>query len=89
MKSTILISILLLTLVSCGIKVPFSNDLRDEFILDTDEKLRNVQFLISHTIVLDQEIRSDSQNTTENGTLISSSNSKGTSSSPKAVVPPL
>ena len=45
-------------------------------ILDTDEKLRSVQFLISHTIVLDQEIRSDSQNTTENGTLISSSNSK-------------
>lgn len=76
MKSTILISILLLTLYSCGIKVPFSNELRDEFSLDTDEKLRNVQFLISHTIVLDQELRSDSQNTTENGTLISSSNSK-------------
>ena len=38
--------------------------------------MRNVQFLISQTIVLDQELRSDTQNTTENGTLIASSNSK-------------
>ena len=63
-------------LISCGVRVPYTNDLRDEFSLDTEEKMRNVQFLISQTIVLDQELRSDTQNTTENGTLIASSNSK-------------
>ena len=62
-------------LISCGVRVPYTNDLRDEFSLDTEEKMRNVQFLISQTIVLDQEL-SDTQNTTENGTLIASSNSK-------------
>ena len=76
MKNSIFLIILLFSLFSCGVKVPYTNQLRDEFNLDTEEKLRNVQFLISQTIVLDQELRSDSQNTTENGTLISSSNSK-------------
>ena len=76
MKNSIFFTVLLFSLFSCGIKVPYTNELRDEFNLDTEEKMRNVQFLISQTIVLDQELRSDSQNTTENGTLISSSNSK-------------
>lgn len=76
MKKTLLFLSTFTFLISCGVRVPYTNDLRDEFSLDTEEKMRNVQFLISQTIVLDQELISDSQNTTENGTLISSSNSK-------------
>ena len=76
MKKTLLFLSTFTFLISCGVRVPYTNDLRDEFSLDTEEKMRNVQFLISQTIVLDQELRSDTQNTTENGTLIASSNSK-------------
>ena len=76
MKSTFLLSFILFALISCGVKVPYTNELRDEFSLDSDEKMRSVQFSTSHTIILDQELESDSQNTTTNGTLISSSNTK-------------
>ena len=76
MKSTILLSFILFALISCGVKVPYTNELRDEFSLDSDEKMRNVQFSTSHTIILDQELILDSQNTTQNGALVSSSNSK-------------
>ena len=76
MKNTIFLFSILFSLISCGVKVPYTNELRDQFSLDSDEKMRNVQFSISHTIILDQELESDSQNTTTNGTLISSSNTK-------------
>ena len=76
MKNTFCLFLLLFSLISCGVKVPYTNELRDQFSLDSDEKMRNVQFSISHTIILDQELESDSQNTTTNGTLISSSNTK-------------
>jgi hypothetical protein len=76
MKNTIFLFSLLFSLISCGVKVPYTNELRDQFSLDSDEKMRNVQFSISHTIILDQELESDRQNTTTNGTLISSSNTK-------------
>ena len=68
MKNTIFLLSLLFCLISCGVKVPFTNELRDEFSLDSDEKMRSVQFSTSHTIILDQELESDSQNTTTNGT---------------------
>lgn len=76
MKNTFFFTFTLLFLVSCGVKVPYTDELRDEFNLDTDEKMRNVQFSISQTIILDQEYKSENQNTTENGTLVASSNSK-------------
>ena len=76
MKNTIFLFSLLFSLISCGVKVPYTNELRDQFSLDSDEKMRSVQFSTSHTIILDQELESDSQNTTTNGTLISSSNTK-------------
>ena len=63
-------------LFSCGVKVPYTTQLRDEFSLDTEEKMRQVQFFTSHTIILDQVKKSDAQNTTQNGTLVSSSNSE-------------
>lgn len=63
-------------LFSCGVKVPYTTQIRDEFSLDTEEKMRQVQFFTSHTIILDQIKKSDAQNTTQNGTLVSSSNSE-------------
>jgi hypothetical protein len=76
MKNTFCLFLLLFSLISCGVKVPYTNELRDEFSLDSDEKMRNVQFSTSHTIILDQELILDSQNSTQNGALVSSSNSK-------------
>ncbi len=66
----------LIVLTSCGVKVPFTPQIRDEFNLDSDDKLRKVQFFTSHTIILNQDNKSDAQNSTQNGTLVSSSNSK-------------
>lgn len=62
-------------LFSCGVKVPYTTQIRDEFGLDTDDKMGKVQFFISGIVFLDEEKRSDNQNTTQNGTLISSSSS--------------
>ena len=76
MKNIFFLAITSISLMSCAVRVPYTNELRDEFSLDTDEKMSNVQFSTSHTIILDQEYISENQNTTENGMLISSSNSK-------------
>ncbi len=65
-----------LSLASCGIKVPYTPQIRDEFGLDSDEKMRKVQFFTSHTIILNQDMKADSENTTQNGTLVSSSSSQ-------------
>lgn len=72
-----IISILLLTLVlaSCGVKVPYTTQIRDQFGLNSEEKISKVQFFTSHTIILDEELRQDDSNTTQNGTLVSSSSS--------------
>jgi len=76
MKNFFLLLSLATVLISCGVKVPYTTQVRDQFTLDTDEKIRQVQFYTSHTIILNQEKRDDSQNTTQNGTLVSSSSSE-------------
>ena len=37
-------------LVSCGVKVPYTNEIKDEFSLDNEKKLRQVQFFTSATL---------------------------------------
>lgn len=76
MKNFFLFLSLATVLISCGVKVPYTTQIRDEFTLDSDDKMRQVQFYTSHTIILNQEKRDDSQNTTQNGTLVASSNSE-------------
>ena len=76
MKNIFLLVGLSTLLFSCGVKVPYTTQIRDEFSLDTDSKMRQVQFYTSHAIFLNQEKRDDSQNTTQNGTLVSSSSSE-------------
>jgi hypothetical protein len=76
MKNIMFLFSMSIVLISCGVKVPYTTQIRDEFTLDTDEKVRQVQFYTSHTIILNQEKRDDSQNTTQNGTLVASSSSE-------------
>ena len=75
MKSLVILSFSLLILSSCGVKIPYTTQLRDEFNLDTEEKMSKVQFFISGIIYLDEEKQSNNQNTTQNGTLVSSQSS--------------
>jgi len=74
-KFSLYLSILLL-LSACATQVPYTNLIRDEFALDSEEKLGKVQFYISHTIVMDEEVKNENSTTTSNGTLINSSSTK-------------
>ncbi|MFM7386894.1 MAG: hypothetical protein ACKO68_03095 [Bacteroidota bacterium] len=76
MKYSFWFAPLFAVLASCATQVPFTNQIRDEFSLDTDEKLGKVQFFISHTIVMDEEIKNENSATTSNGTLINNSSTK-------------
>ncbi len=67
---------MVLLLSACATQVPYTNLIRDEFALDSEEKLTKVQFYISHTIVMDEEVKNENSTTTTNGTLINSSSTK-------------
>ncbi|MFN5653150.1 MAG: hypothetical protein ACK465_05970, partial [Flavobacteriia bacterium] len=73
MKQFSLFILLALLAVSCGTKIPYTTAIRDEFSLDAEEKLRQVQFYTSHTIILNQVNKQSSELTTQNGALVSSS----------------
>ena len=70
----LIIAIVGLLLVSCGTKVPYTNQVRDEFGLDSEKMIRKVQFITSATIILEKNKVSGSQGTDDDGTLVSSSN---------------
>lgn len=76
MKKLLYLISLAIIVSSCGMKVPYTSNLREEFNLDTDEKMGKVQFFTSATIILNQELKADNQVTTQNGMLVSSSNSQ-------------
>jgi len=76
MKNSCLLWSLVLLLASCATQIPFTNQIRDEFNLDTEEKLGKVQFYISHTIVMDEEVKNQSSSTTNNGTLVNTNKKK-------------
>ena len=67
---------LVLVLFSCAVKVPFTNEVKEEFGLDSEEKMRKVQFFTSSTIILKQVGQSSSETTTDDGILVSSSTDK-------------
>jgi len=72
----ILFLILGIVLTSCGTKVPYTNEIRDEFGLDTDKKLRGVQFYTSATIIMEKSKSSGNQGTADGGVLVSTSKSE-------------
>tara|TARA_B100000674_G_C37941296_1_gene962744 strand:- start:1652 stop:2200 length:549 start_codon:yes stop_codon:yes gene_type:complete len=68
---------LVFVLFSCAVKVPFTNEVRQEFGLDSEEKMRKVQFFTSSTIILKQVSQSSSETITDDsGVLVSSSTDK-------------
>lgn len=67
------IGIVGLILVSCGTKVPYTNAIRDEYGLDSEKKIRQVQFYTSHTIKLERSKESGNQGTDDGGALVSNS----------------
>lgn len=71
-------------LFSCAVKVPFTNDVKTEFGLDSEVKMRKVQFFTSATIILKQVIEASSETTTDDsGVLVSSS----TNNSESIIIP--
>lgn len=79
MKQLTLFFLLAVLVTSCGTKIPYTTAIRDEFSLDSEAKLRQVQFYTSHTIILNQVNKQSSELTTQNGALVSSSSSQSES----------
>ena len=63
-------------LVSCGTKVPYTNDIRDEFSLDSEKQIKMVQFYTSATIIMEKSKSSGNQGTSDDGALITSSSNE-------------
>ncbi len=63
-----------LVLASCGRKVAFTNQLRDEFGLESENMMKKVQFYTSQTIILQRSKESGNQGTAQNGALVTNKN---------------
>lgn len=63
-----------LLISSCGRKVAFTNDIKNEFGLDAETQIKKVQFYISQTITLQRVKQSGSQGTADNGVLVTNKN---------------
>ncbi len=61
-----------LVMMSCGVTVPYTNEVRDEFGLDSENMIKKVQFYTSATITLEKSKESGGQGT-DDGVLVSSS----------------
>ena len=70
----VLIAVIGILLASCGTRVPYTNDIREEFGLDTEQAIRKVQFITSATIIFEKNKISGGQGTNQDGTLVTSSN---------------
>lgn len=60
-------------LTGCGVKVPYTNQLKNDFNLDSERDIKKVQFYISATIILQKSKSSGNQGTADNGALVTSS----------------
>ena len=77
MKNIYCFLLLSTVIISCGVKVPYTTSIRDEFGLDTDAEMKKIQFYTSSTIILKQAVKSNSDiSTDDNGALVSSSSSE-------------
>lgn len=65
-----------LVLASCGTKVPYTNEIRDEFGLESEQLMRKVQFYTSATIILEKNKVSGNQGTDASGKLVTSSSNE-------------
>lgn len=72
MRKYILIFIVGVVLASCGTKIPYTDQVRDEFGLESDQIIKKVQFFTSATIILEKNKESGNKGT-DDGALVSSS----------------
>ena len=80
MKNIFALIVLSFVFYSCAVKVPYTRQVKEEFGLKSEEKMRKVQFFTSSTIILNQVAESSSETMTdESGTLVSSSTSESES----------
>ena len=68
----ILFLVVLFIGISCGVKVPFTEDIKKEYSLENPENMKKVQFYTSYTIVLEKSVTRGSKAKTEDGTLVRS-----------------
>lgn len=59
---------------SCGVKVPYTDEIKKEYSLD-ENSLRKVQFFTSATIILQRKNSLENQGTTTGGALVTNENS--------------
>jgi len=64
-----------LILFSCGVKVPLTDQIKEEYNLN-EQNMKKVQFYTSSTIILTKSKVSGSQGTSDDGALVSSKNSE-------------
>ena len=80
MKNIFALIVLSFVFYSCAVKVPYTKEVSQEFGLESEEKMRKVQFFTSSTIILNQVAEASSETTTDgSGTLVSSSTSESES----------
>lgn len=65
---------LFLLLAGCGMKVPYTDQIKEEYNL-SEENIRKVQFYTSATIILQRKNAVENQETTEGGALVTNENS--------------
>jgi hypothetical protein len=73
MKKILALLVLTASLYSCGVKVPYTMDIQEEFGLDNPAQLKKVQFYTSATLILEKSKASGNQGTSESGALVTNS----------------
>jgi hypothetical protein len=63
-------------LASCGTQIAYTNAVKEEFGLDSESKVKKVQFMVSTTVKLVRSSSSANQGTDDQGVLVSNSNSE-------------
>ena len=72
MKKSLFV-LLLLIVTSCGVKVPYTNSIRDEFGLEDAKNVKKVQFFTSATLILEKSKSTGDQGTSDSGVLVTNS----------------
>lgn len=62
-----------LSLMSCGTRIPFTDQVKEDFALETAQSMKKVQFYVSGTINLVASTESGGKGTNDDGTLVSNS----------------
>jgi hypothetical protein len=66
--------LIILFITSCGVKVPFTDELKTEYDLGNEANMKKVQFYTSTTIILERVENRGTKAKTEEGTLVKSNN---------------